>query len=151
MLNGSQMTCCLLLTYLGGNGIIFQEDRLEKISARDTRDISFFWLTLSPWFDMLHIVINLIHQGVPICDISTTLLKVGRLDNVLEKHRVEMKGIIRSPHGYQVFGAIVLRIHREYRDWSGYHDTHHRYGTNKQQRILVIQPYIHTLPSSTAR
>ena len=62
---------------------------------------------------MLHIVINLIHQGVPICDISTTLLKVGRLDNVLEKHRVEMKGIIRSPHGYQIFGAIVLRIHTE--------------------------------------
>ena len=91
----------------------FQEDRLEEISARDTRDISFFWLTLSPWFDMLHIVINLIHQGVPICDISTTLLKVGRLDNVLEKHRVEMKGIIRSPHGYQIFGAIVLRIHTE--------------------------------------
>jgi hypothetical protein len=58
---------------------------------------------------MLHVVIYLIHQGVPISDIPATLLKVRRLDNVLEKHRVEMKGIIRAPHRYQILRTIILR------------------------------------------
>ncbi len=58
---------------------------------------------------MLHVVIYLIYQGVPISDIPATLLKVRRLDNVLEKHRVEMKGIIRAPHRYQILRTIILR------------------------------------------
>lgn len=57
---------------------------------------------------MLHVVVYLIHQGVPIRDIPATLLKVRRLNNVLEKHRVEMKGIIRAPHGYQILRTIIL-------------------------------------------
>lgn len=57
---------------------------------------------------MLHIVIYLIHQSIPVLNITTAFLKVGRLDNVLKQHRIEMKRVVGPPQGQQVLGSIVL-------------------------------------------
>lgn len=59
---------------------------------------------------MFDLIVNFIHQSVPISNVSTALLKVGRVDNVLQQHGIKMKGIIRTPHRHQVLRAVVLKV-----------------------------------------
>ena len=43
---------------------------------------------------MLHLIINLVHQHIPISQFLTTLLKVRTLRNILQEHGMDVKCII---------------------------------------------------------
>jgi hypothetical protein len=64
--------------------------------------------TYRPRFQLLDLIIDFIYQGIPIEYFSTTLLKVRRLDYVLQQHGIELERIIRSPKRQQILGSIVL-------------------------------------------
>lgn len=48
---------------------------------------------------MLHLIINLIHQHIPIGQLLATFLKIRTLGNTLQQHRMDVKGAIRTDQG----------------------------------------------------
>lgn len=57
---------------------------------------------------MLHLIINLIHQRIPIRQLLATLLKVRTFRNVLKEHRMDVERVVRTGEGDDALQVAVL-------------------------------------------
>jgi hypothetical protein len=91
------------------------------------------------------LIVNLIDQHVPIGNVPTTLLKVGRLDNVLQQHRIEVKGIIGAPKWNHTLGSIVLE-EQTVQNSKGqtFCSTHYSLGVQFKHKQLTHPPFFHS-------
>jgi hypothetical protein len=64
---------------------------------------------------MLDLIVNFINQGVPIGQVTTTLLKIRRFDQTFQQHRRKMKAVIRTPQGQQISSTNILYSTQDYK------------------------------------
>ena len=57
---------------------------------------------------MLHFVVNLIDQSVPVLDLAVALLvEVGRHRYVVKEHGVDVEGVVRTDEGKDSGGTVT--------------------------------------------
>ena len=64
--------------------------------------------TWCPRLQMLHFVVNLIDQRIPILDLAVALLvEVGRHRYVVKEHGIEVEFIVRTDEGKNAGGTVT--------------------------------------------
>lgn len=57
---------------------------------------------------MFHLVVNLIHQRIPIGQLLATFLKVRAVHDVVQEHRMEVERVVRTCEGDDPLEVVVV-------------------------------------------